>query len=222
MQVSLCVCGFPSRVLFLFRRIHQFESFAHFQTSLIVDAFVMSLVSEHRRKTSPLLAFTLEQILERSPTPLLIAKCAECTIKKELGNANIIQTIKIHFIVVVCPECEQVICLECISQHQLVVNNHVQENFNKCKDTWNMLCEKSMLFDEQQFDLESYLYELKYRIEKRSNFLLELIEKWRMIYHNRINQYSEIFNNIHHEITTEFQSLNQQIEIFVKFVNSNL
>ncbi len=79
-----------------------------------------------------------------------------------------------------------------------------------------------MLFDEQQFDLESYLYELKYRIEKRSNFLLELIEKWRMIYHNRINQYSEIFNNIHHEITTEFQSLNQQIEIFVKFVNSNL
>jgi hypothetical protein len=54
--------------------------------SLIVDAFVMSLVSEHRRKTSPLLAFTIEQILERSPTPLLVAKCAECTIKKELGN----------------------------------------------------------------------------------------------------------------------------------------
>lgn len=54
--------------------------------SLIVDAFVMSLVSEHRRKTSPLLAFTIEQILERTPTPLLVAKCAECTIKKELGN----------------------------------------------------------------------------------------------------------------------------------------
>jgi hypothetical protein len=80
------VSVFPSRVLFLFRRIHQFESFAHFQTSLIVDAFVMSLVSEHRRKTSPLLAFTLEQVLERSPVPLLIAKCAECNIKKELGN----------------------------------------------------------------------------------------------------------------------------------------
>ncbi len=75
-----------------------------------------------------------------------------------------------------------------------------------------------MLFDEQQFDLESYLYELKFRIEKRSNFLLELTEKWREIYQNQINQYSEIFKNIHQEITTEFQLLNQQIEIFVKFV----
>ena len=57
--------------------------------SLIVDAFVMSLVTEHRRKTTiqstPLLAFTLEQILERSPTPFLIAKCAECSLRKELG-----------------------------------------------------------------------------------------------------------------------------------------
>jgi hypothetical protein len=75
---------------FLFRRIHQFDSFSHFETSLIVDAFVMSLVTEHRRKTTvpstPLLAFTLEQILDRSPAPFLIAKCAECTIRKELGN----------------------------------------------------------------------------------------------------------------------------------------
>ncbi len=54
--------------------------------SLIVDAFVMSLVTEHRRKSTPLLAFTFEQILERSPAPFLIAKCAECTIRKELGN----------------------------------------------------------------------------------------------------------------------------------------
>jgi hypothetical protein len=57
--------------------------------SLIVDAFVMSLVTEHRRKTTiqstPLLAFTLEQILERSPAPFVIAKCAECTLRKELG-----------------------------------------------------------------------------------------------------------------------------------------
>jgi hypothetical protein len=53
--------------------------------SLIVDAFVMSLVTEHRRKITPLLAFTLEQILQRTPAPFLIAKCAECTLRKELG-----------------------------------------------------------------------------------------------------------------------------------------
>ncbi len=70
----------------MFRRVHQFDSFLHFEMSLIVDAFVMSLVTEHRRKITPLLAFTLEQILERSPAPFLIAKCAECTIRKELGN----------------------------------------------------------------------------------------------------------------------------------------
>lgn len=69
-----------------FRRIHQYESFAHFETSLIIDAFVMSLVNEHRRRNTPLVAFTLEQILERSPTPFLIAKCAECSIRKELGK----------------------------------------------------------------------------------------------------------------------------------------
>jgi hypothetical protein len=57
--------------------------------SLIVDAFVMSLVTEHRRKSTPLLAFTFEQILERSPAPFLIAKCAECTIRKELGNRRV-------------------------------------------------------------------------------------------------------------------------------------
>jgi hypothetical protein len=74
---------------FLFRRIHQFESFVHFEMSLIVDAFVMSLVTEHRRKSTPLLAFTFEQILERSPAPFLIAKCAECTIRKELGNRRV-------------------------------------------------------------------------------------------------------------------------------------
>lgn len=54
--------------------------------SLIADAFVMSLVNEHRRKFKPLLAFTFEQIIERSPAPFLIAKCAQCTIRKELGN----------------------------------------------------------------------------------------------------------------------------------------
>jgi hypothetical protein len=52
----------------------------------------MSLVSEHRRKITPLLAFTFEQILERSPAPFLIAKCAECTIRKELGsNRNLMK-----------------------------------------------------------------------------------------------------------------------------------
>ena len=75
-----------------------------------------------------------------------------------------------------------------------------------------------MLFDEQQFDLESYLYDLKHRIEKRSNFLFELMEKWREIYQNQINQYSEIFKNIHQEITAQFQSLNQEIETFIKLV----
>ena len=46
----------------------------------------MSLVNEHRRRNTPLVAFTLEQILERSPAPFLIAKCAECSIRKELGK----------------------------------------------------------------------------------------------------------------------------------------
>ncbi|CAF0795335.1 unnamed protein product [Rotaria sordida] len=186
------------------KRIHQFESFSHFEMSLIVDAFVMSLVTEHRRKTTiqstPLLAFTLEQILERSPAPFLIAKCAECTLRKEL---------------VVCPECEQVICFECISQHQLVVNNHVQQDWMKCKDTWNMIYEKSMLFDEQQFDLKSYTNELKSRVEKRSNFLFETIEKWQKIYENKMNQYSEIYNIIRQEITTQYQSIDQHIQIFL-------
>lgn len=47
------------------------------------------------------------------------------------------------FFLVVCPECEQVICFECISQHQLIVNNQVQENFNQCKESWNLISEKS-------------------------------------------------------------------------------
>ncbi|CAF4492128.1 unnamed protein product [Rotaria sp. Silwood1] len=186
------------------KRIHQFESFSHFEMSLIVDAFVMSLVMEHRRKTTiqstPLLAFTLEEILERSPAPFLIAKCAECTLRKEL---------------VVCPECEQVICFECISQHQLVVNNRVQQNWMTCKDMWNTIYEKSMLFDEQQFNLKSYTDELKSRIEKRSNFLFETIEKWRNIYDNKINQYSEVSNIIRQEITTQYQLINQHIQIFL-------
>jgi hypothetical protein len=62
--------------------------------SLIIDAFVMSLVTEHRRQTTiqstPLLAFTYEQILERSPAPFLIAKCSECTLRKELGTKTLI------------------------------------------------------------------------------------------------------------------------------------
>lgn len=73
----------------MLRRVHQFESSSQFEVSLIVDAFVMTLVMEHRRKTAiqsrPLLAFTRDQILERSPKPFLIAKCAECALRKELG-----------------------------------------------------------------------------------------------------------------------------------------
>ena len=76
----------------LSRRMHYFESFAQFEASLMADAFLMSLVSEHRRKTTllstPLLEFTLEDILQRSPTPFLIAKCAECTLRKELGKGT--------------------------------------------------------------------------------------------------------------------------------------
>ncbi|CAF2099677.1 unnamed protein product [Rotaria magnacalcarata] len=186
------------------KRIHHYESFSHFEMSLIVDAFVMSLVTEHRRKTTiqstPLLAFTLEQILERSPAPFLIAKCAECSLRKEL---------------VVCPECEQVICFECISQHQLIVNNNVKESWLKCQDTWNLICEKSMLFDEQQFDLKSYTYTLQSRIEKRSNFLLQTITKWQKIYENKIDQQSEILNNICQEIIAHYQSIDQHVQIFL-------
>ena len=50
----------------------------------------MTLVGAHRRKTAmpstPLLAFTLAQILQRSPTPLLVAKCAQCARRQELGK----------------------------------------------------------------------------------------------------------------------------------------
>ncbi len=79
-----------------------------------------------------------------------------------------------------------------------------------------------MSFDEQQFDLESHMYELKSRIEKRSNFLLELIEKWRGIYQNKIIKYSETLKNIHQEVTTQFQSIDQQIQILLKFVQEIL
>jgi hypothetical protein len=79
-----------------------------------------------------------------------------------------------------------------------------------------------VLFDEQQFDLESHMYELKSRIEKRSNFLLELIEKWRGIYQNKIIKYSETLKNIHQDVTTQFQSIDQQIQILLKFVQEIL
>ncbi|CAF1173215.1 unnamed protein product [Adineta ricciae] len=190
------------------KRIHQFDSFAQFETSLIVDAFVMSLVDEHRRKKSisvtPLLAFTLEQILERSPAPFLIAKCAQCTLRKEL---------------VVCPECEQVICFECISQHQLIVNNNVQQSWMKCKQMWNYMYEKSILFDEQQFDLESHMYELQSRIEKRENFLRQTIEKWREIYLCKINQYAQRYESIREDIASQFQSIDQRIQVFLSLTD---
>jgi predicted esterase YcpF (UPF0227 family) len=79
-----------------------------------------------------------------------------------------------------------------------------------------------VLFDEQQFDLESHMYELKSRIEKRSNFLLEIIEQSREIYQNKINHYSEIYKNIQQEITTQFQTIDQHIQIFLKFVTKIL
>ena len=71
-----------------------------------------------------------------------------------------------------------------------------------------------MLFDEQQLDLQSHIYELKSRIEKRSNFLLETIEKWQHIYQNQINKYSNLYNII--QITQEFQSINQRIQTYLK------
>lgn len=75
-----------------------------------------------------------------------------------------------------------------------------------------------MVFDEQEFDLESHMYELKSRIEKRSNFLLELIENSRDIYQNKINEYSEFYKNIYQEITTQYQTIDQHIQLFLKFV----
>ena len=75
-----------------------------------------------------------------------------------------------------------------------------------------------MLFDELQFDLESHLYELKSRVEKRSNFLLESIEKWREVYRNKIDHYSETYHQIRQEITTQFQSIDEQIQIFIKLI----
>jgi hypothetical protein len=78
-----------------------------------------------------------------------------------------------------------------------------------------------VLFDEQEFDLESHMYELKSRIEKRSNFLLEMIEQCREIYHNKINQYSETYEVIRQELKTQFQSIDQRTQIFAKFVQTD-
>ncbi len=75
-----------------------------------------------------------------------------------------------------------------------------------------------VLFDELEFDLESHMYELKSRIEKRSNFLLEMIEKSRLLYQNKINKYSETYETIRQELTTQFQSIDQHVQTFTKFV----
>lgn len=73
-----------------FRHVERFESFTHFETSLMIDGLNQSSLNECQRRTSilttPLLRFTLEDILQRTPTPFLIAKCAECTLRKELGT----------------------------------------------------------------------------------------------------------------------------------------
>ena len=72
-----------------------------------------------------------------------------------------------------------------------------------------------MLFDEKQFDLNSHLHELKICIEKRSNYLLETIERWRKIYQDKINKYSEKYNIIEREVTKEFQSIDQRIQLYI-------
>ena len=72
-----------------------------------------------------------------------------------------------------------------------------------------------VLFDEQHFDLETHLYELKTRVEKRVNFLVETMEKGREIYQKKIQHYSERFANFYEKISREFQLINQQIEHFV-------
>lgn len=75
-----------------------------------------------------------------------------------------------------------------------------------------------VLFDEQQLDLEMYLYELKTRVEKRANFLVELMGQGREIYRKKIEQYSERFKNMYDEISTDFQLINEQIDHLVKLV----
>jgi hypothetical protein len=64
-----------------------------------------------------------------------------------------------------------------------------------------------------------YLYELKTRVEKRANFLMELLSEGREIYLKKIEQYSERFKSIYGEMTMEFQLINEQIDRYVKWVN---
>jgi DNA-directed RNA polymerase beta' subunit len=123
-------------------------------------------------------------------------------------------------LLVVCPECEQVICFECISQHQLVVNNNVQQNWMNCKDQWNLIYEKSSKFKFFIFLKTISFFKVLF-IEKRSNFLLEMIEQCREIYHNKINQYSETYEVIRQELKTQFQSIDQRTQIFAKFVQTD-
>lgn len=77
-----------------------------------------------------------------------------------------------------------------------------------------------MLFDERQFDLKCYVQELKSRIDKRANFLLGMIDKWQRIYHNKVVKYSGICDAMLQNITTQYQSIDQQLQILLKFVFS--
>ena len=61
------------------------------------------------------------------------------------------------------------------------------------------------------------MYELQSRIEKRSNFLLQTIEKWREIYLCKINQYAQKYENIREDIAAQFQSIDQRIQVFLSY-----
>ena len=137
---------------------------------------------------------------------------------------------------VVCPACEKVICFECIYQHQLVVNENVQQAWAKCKETWTRLFGRSskccpswivsstidfsvfltVLFDEKQIDLECQISELKSRIDQRANLLLALITQWRVIYQHKINDYSQIDCSTREEITEQYQSIERRLESFLQ------
>lgn len=77
-----------------------------------------------------------------------------------------------------------------------------------------------VLFDEQQFDLKSNSNHLINRIEKRCNFLFETIEKSRTIYEAKITNYSEIYDTIRQEATTQLQTIDQHIQLCLKFVEN--
>ena len=131
---------------------------------------------------------------------------------------------------VVCPECERVICFECIYQHQLLVNDNVEKHWIQCQNIWNEIISKSslfieflffirlfqldfffwgkiVLFDEYLFSLDRQVQIVKSSIERRAKVFIESILKYRQVYRRIIVDYFTAMERIENEIKEKFQAI---------------